>query len=119
MTNPLTETVIKALKIPGITEQGGAWLAKALHPSDAALKCTGIPMDTSLPTAALNFLTTTTVSAPAAAAWQAHIKLNPSPLCFGSIAAATAAAYSFTTVYNPTVTSMPFDEHGAGSVAWL
>lgn len=43
MTNPLTQTVQKALQIPGLTDTGSAWLAKALHPADAVVKCVGVP----------------------------------------------------------------------------
>lgn len=103
-SNPLNEAVVKALKVPGITESGGAWLAKALHPSDATLKCNGIPEDTSIPTAALNFMTTQTITAPAAATWSAHIKLAPTPCVFGRTATNTAAAYGYFSAVNPTLT---------------
>lgn len=111
--NPLTEAVTRALQVPGITKAGGAWLAKALHPSDATLKCSGVPEDTSLPTAALNFMTTQTISAPAAATWGADVVLAPSPTVFGRTATETAAAYGYTSATNPTLTANPAAEFGA------
>lgn len=111
--NPLTQAVTRALNVPGISPAGGAWLAKALHPSDATLKCMGIPEDTSLPTAALNFMTTQVISAPAAAQWSAHVKLAPTPLYFGRTATDTAAAYGYHTAYNPTLAIGPYQEFGA------
>lgn len=60
-------------------------MAKALHPADAIMKCQGFPDGSVEPTAPLNFMTTTTVAAPAAAAWSAHVLLNPGPIYFGNV----------------------------------
>lgn len=115
MSNPLTQTVQKALAVPGLSDTGAAWLAKALHPADAVVKCVGIPSNDVVPTAPLNFMTTTTIAAPAAAAWSAHVTLNPSPIYFAAIHSSDGVAFGHTVVYNPQLTATAFDDFGANA----
>ncbi len=77
-------------------------MAKALHPADAVVKCNGVPVSDVIPTAPLNYMTTTTVSAPGAASWYAHVLLNPDPIYFGNVYTFDAApAFGHTVIYNP------------------
>lgn len=60
-------------------------------------------------------MTTTTIAAPAAAAWSAHILLNPSPIYFANIHTSDGAAYGHTCIYNPQLTATAFDDFGANA----
>jgi len=118
--NPLQETVQKALSVPGITQEGGAWLAKALHPSDATLPVSGIPTMEAEPTAALNFMTTATIVAPGSATWNADILLAPTPVSFAKAHTTdTSSAYGVSTFYNGQLgVTSAFSEFGANARTW-
>lgn len=60
-----------------------------------------------VPSAALNFMSTRTVSAPAAAAWTADITLAPTPLYFAKVATTDGAAFGTTTIYNTSLGIAP------------
>lgn len=68
----------------GTTESGKDWCLKALHPSDPITEVLGIPDESSMPTAHLNFQSTFTVS-PAVGAtgtWEFNATLLPHPVNF-------------------------------------
>jgi len=117
--NPLRDSVIRALTTPGLTKDGAAWLGKALHPSDAILPVNGIPTMDSVPTAALNFMTTVNVGAPALNTWNAHIRLNPSPLVFGRVHTFDGTVAGSTCIYNPSLgVTAAFSDFGAAARTW-
>lgn len=109
-----------ALRDPRISQDGAAWLAKALHPADVTLDVHGVPTLEGVPTATLDFMTTTTIAAPSAAAWTAEILLNPTPLYFGKVITSTATpTYGTQTLYNPAlVPSTPYAEFGNAAQNW-
>lgn len=113
--NPIQREVTAGLQLPGMTKDGGAWLAKALHPSDSVLAVNGVPTMEALPTAALNFMTTSTISAPADNIWGADIILNPSPVYFAKAIVSDGSAYGTTTIYNTQLATVTWSEFGAAA----
>lgn len=109
---------MKSLEQPGLTSDGSAWLAKALHPSDSTLTVNGIPTLDAVPSAALNFMTTQTIAAPAAASWGCDVLLAPTPLIFGKAIASTGSAFSSTSAYNTTLGVGSFSDFGAAGRTW-
>jgi hypothetical protein len=88
-TNILKETVTKLLDMPGITSNGRAWLAKALHPSDNVPEAVGVPTQYGVPSAPVNYTTTYVASAPvgqvASATWDCLITMVHHPYMFGKV----------------------------------
>lgn len=108
--------VQRALRVPGITPSGAAWLAKAIHPSDAVFTVEGIPTLDACPTAPLNYTATYTIPAPAAAKWNCEVILNPSPTYFGKVITGDGAAYGTYTVRNQQLgVSSVWSEFGAAA----
>jgi len=118
--NPLKERVVQALQIPGLTQDGGAWLAKALHPSDAVNVVQGIPTMDSVPSASLNFMSTATITAPAADTWGAQVQLTPTPEYFAKVSSYTAGGVlgSSTIVNSSLGVTSPTAEYGAAARTW-
>lgn len=108
----------RSLEQPGLTQDGAAWLAKCLHPADSTLTVNGIPTLDAVPSASLNFMTTQTISAPAAATWSCDVMVAPTPLIFGKAMASTGAAYSSNCAYNTTLGVGSFAEFGASGRTW-
>jgi hypothetical protein len=72
-----------------------------------------------IPTAALNFMTTQTITAPAAASWTADVSMCPTPLYFGKVHTGDGVAFGESTVYNPSLgVALPATEFGAVAVAY-
>jgi len=117
-TNPITSVVKQALSVPGLTEAGQAWLAKALHPSDVMTGLEGVPTMEAVPTGCLNYTQTTTIAAPAAGSWNANIRFAPTPTCFAKVSANQGATYSSTTLYNSALCGTVFGEFGATARTW-
>jgi len=68
----------------GDTEDGRAWCLKALHPASPIVECRGIPDESAVPSAFLNYQSTYTF-APAVGAtgtWQFDAALLPHPINF-------------------------------------
>lgn len=66
----------------GDTPEGRSWCLKALNPASPVVECRGIPDESAIPTAFLNYQSTFTI-APAAAAtgtWQFDAALLPHPV---------------------------------------
>lgn len=117
--NPLNEAVLRAARTPGLTDEGRAWMIKALHPSDAVSGMAGIPTLDSRPTVPLNFMTTRVITAPSAASWGADVLLNPSPLYFGKVTTHSATpAYGTSTIYNTQLGVTGFSEFGVPGQTW-
>jgi hypothetical protein len=118
--NPLQELVRSATSTPGLTQDGCAWLGKALHPSDVNLPVNGIPTRDAVGTASLSYMTTATISAPGADDWTADVVFAPTPITFASVTAVdTSSVRSTTTLHNTTlgVTAF-FDEFGTDARSW-
>jgi hypothetical protein len=103
----LKERAVSAMRIPGISQDGASWLAKALHPSDNVPKLVGIPSADSVPTACVNYTNTYVIAAPAGqiatATWDTMISTVMHPLTFGkwrSIGSNGAAIYQSGTLLN-------------------
>jgi len=111
--------VLRALQTPGLTSDGKAWLAKALHPSDTVWSVNGIPTMESVPTASLNFQNVATITAPAAAAWNADVVLAPTPLYFAKVHTSDGAAFTSTTIANNSLgVTQAQAEFGANGILW-
>jgi len=114
--NPVQETVVQALSVPGLTKDGAAWLGKSLHPSDSVLPVQGVPTMDAVPTAALNFMTTTTIAAPGSGAWTADVFTSPSPINFAKVVTGDGTAYGTTTIHNTQLgVTTAWSEFGSGS----
>jgi hypothetical protein len=109
--------VLEAASVP-MTQEGRAWLIKALHPSDASHGMSGIPTRDSRPTVPLNFMVTQNIAAPAAASWSADVFLNPSPLYFGKVITQAGATYGTTTIANTQLGITGFAEFGGPARTW-
>jgi hypothetical protein len=118
-TNPLDEMVIRAASEP-MTQEGRAWLMKALHPSDASHGMSGIPTKDARPTVPLNFMVTQNIAAPTTTVpWSADVLLNPSPLYFGKVITSAAGGfYGTNTVYNSQLGITNFSEFGTTARNW-
>lgn len=73
----------------GATEEGAAWCTKALHPSDPVSECAGIPDESAVPSAHMNFMSTFQFKAPAGIAasdtWGFDLDVLPHPVAFGAV----------------------------------
>lgn len=117
--NPILKAVLAAASDPRLTPEGRAYLCKALHPSDTPYRVDGIPSMEAVPTAALEFVTQQTVSAPASAAWSADILCAPSPLTFANVRTYDGTAVGDTVLYNPRVNPTgTFSPYGASGRTW-
>jgi hypothetical protein len=104
----LREKAKSVLSIPGISEDGASWLAKALHPSDNVPKIVGIPTMDAVPTACVNYTNTYIISAPTGQAsgstWDCVISAVQHPISFGKVRCigsnGSAPIYSSTALLN-------------------
>lgn len=102
------------LAVPGISSTGAAWLAKAIHPSDAVFTVDGIPTMDAVPSAALNYTSTVTVPAPGGALWNCECILSPTPIYFAKVISGDGTAYGSTTIRNTQLgTTSTWSEFGA------
>jgi hypothetical protein len=89
---------------PALTSEGRAWLAKAIHPSDATWKVNGVPTSESVATAAVEFTSSATIASPdPAQSWSMDFSLAPTPLAFGHVHATandSTATFSDLTLLN-------------------
>lgn len=116
-SNPFKEQVLRAISTPGMTQEGAAWLAKALHPSDSVLPVNGIPTHDCVSTAALNYTTTFTIESPSTGIWDAHLRLCPNPLYFARYwTFDNASGANSGAIYNPSLgLSAAYSDFGANS----
>lgn len=102
-SNPLKQMLHSIAQDPALTSEGRAWLAKAIHPSDATWKVNGVPTSESVATAAVEFTSSSTVSSPdSTKSWDMDFSLAPTPLAFGHVHASDTqgATYSDLTLLN-------------------
>lgn len=68
----------------GATPDGAAWCMKALHPSDAAMDCRGIPDENSMSTVMMNYQSVFSIGVPAGTGdgWETNIQVTPHPVQF-------------------------------------
>lgn len=71
----------------GSTEEGQAWCIKALHPSDPVSECVGIPDESAVPSAHMNFMSTYQFKAPtdSEGTWGFDLDVLPHPVAFGAL----------------------------------
>lgn len=71
----------------GATEEGSAWCVKALHPSDPVSECEGIPDESAVPSAHMNFMSTFQFKVPTGVTgtWGFDMDVIPHPVAFGAL----------------------------------
>lgn len=98
---PLTEAM-------GDTPTGCNWCVKALHPSDPVSECVGLPDESAVCSAHLNFQTQLSFQAPTGSTgtWGFTLALTPHPISFGMVVAIddSAAHTDAHTIYNSQIT---------------
>lgn len=106
----------------GITEEGRMYASKALHPADTSVGGVKIPDGGTSPTAALQYVLTTTVECPTdmpGDTWDLALQFFAHPLCFGTMQVCAGSVDSPVgepqPLLNPSVPGLNINEKAA---AW-
>lgn len=80
------ELINRSVNGLGSTEEGVAWCTKALHPSDPVSECAGIPDESAVPSAHMNFMSTFQFKAPTGSleTWGFDMDVIPHPVAMGA-----------------------------------
>lgn len=81
------ELVNRSVNGLGNTEEGVAWCTKALHPSDPVSECCGIPDESAVPSAHMNFMSTFQFKAPTGSTdtWGFDLDVIPHPVAMAAL----------------------------------
>jgi len=81
------ELINRSVNGLGATEEGVAWFTKALHPSDPVSECSGIPDESAVPSAHMNFMSTFQFKAPTGSVdtWGFDLDVIPHPVAMGAL----------------------------------